>query len=101
MHSEQICPQLTSVVPCRRESDTTDLYCIFDPDTAHRLAGWGRDWHENHRLGQADCEVRVFFLQCQCFLCKSPKSPKLGEGDSDLIVFCRLRRMCWTASSQA
>eukprot|EP00891_Asterochloris_glomerata_P003223 jgi/Astpho2/3223/Aster-05747 len=38
----------------RRESDTTDLYCIFDPDTAHRLAGWGRDWHENHRLGQAD-----------------------------------------------
>eukprot|EP00891_Asterochloris_glomerata_P006974 jgi/Astpho2/6974/Aster-01831 len=26
----------------RHESDTTDLYCIFDPDTAHRLAGWGR-----------------------------------------------------------
>eukprot|EP00891_Asterochloris_glomerata_P004264 jgi/Astpho2/4264/Aster-05214 len=38
----------------RHESDTTDLYCIFDPDTAHRLAGWGRDWHETHRLGQAD-----------------------------------------------
>eukprot|EP00891_Asterochloris_glomerata_P001733 jgi/Astpho2/1733/Aster-04155 len=38
----------------RHESDTTDLYCIFDPDTAHRLAGWGRDWKENHRLGQAD-----------------------------------------------
>eukprot|EP00891_Asterochloris_glomerata_P009612 jgi/Astpho2/9612/Aster-03884 len=38
----------------RHESDTTDLYCIFDPDTAHRLAGWGRDWHENHCLGQAD-----------------------------------------------
>ena len=37
MHSEQFCPQLTSVVPCRHESDTTDLYCIFDPDTAHRL----------------------------------------------------------------
>eukprot|EP00891_Asterochloris_glomerata_P008678 jgi/Astpho2/8678/Aster-05248 len=37
----------------RHESDTTDLYCIFHPDTAHRLAGWGRDWHENHRLGQA------------------------------------------------
>eukprot|EP00891_Asterochloris_glomerata_P006328 jgi/Astpho2/6328/Aster-05994 len=36
------------------ESDTTDLYCIFDPDTAHRLAGWGRDWRENHRLGQAE-----------------------------------------------
>eukprot|EP00891_Asterochloris_glomerata_P000057 jgi/Astpho2/57/Aster-04535 len=38
----------------RHESDTTDLYCIFDPDTAHRLADWGRDWHENHRLGQAE-----------------------------------------------
>ena len=75
MHSEQSCPQLTSVVPCRHESDTTDLYCIFDPDTAHRLAGWGRDWHENHRLGQADFEVRS--LQCQCF---SRKSPKLGKG---------------------
>ena len=58
VHSEQSCPQLTSSVPCRHESDTTDLYCIFDPDTAHRLAGWGRDWHENHRLGQADFEVR-------------------------------------------
>eukprot|EP00891_Asterochloris_glomerata_P007249 jgi/Astpho2/7249/Aster-01557 len=52
--SEQDCPQLSSVLPCRHESDTTDLYCIFDPDTAHRLAGWGRDWHENHRLGQAE-----------------------------------------------
>ena len=58
MHSEQDCPQLTSVLPCRHESDTTDLYCIFDPDTAHRLAGWGRDWHENHRLGQAEFKVR-------------------------------------------
>ena len=58
MHSEQDCPQLTSVLPCRHESDTTDLYCIFDPDTAHRLAGWGRDWHENHRLGQAEVKVR-------------------------------------------
>ena len=59
---EQSCPQLTSAVPCRHESDTTDLYCIFDPDTAHRLADWGRDWRENHRLGQADFEVRS--LQC-------------------------------------
>ena len=58
MHSEQDCPQLTSVLPCRRESDTTDLYCIFDPDTAHRLAGWGRDWRENHHLGQAEFKVR-------------------------------------------
>ena len=40
---EQDCLPLTSVLPCRHESDTTDLYCIFDPDTAHRLAGWGRD----------------------------------------------------------
>ena len=54
---------MTSVMPCRHESDTTDLYCIFDPDTAHRLAGWGRDWHENHRLGQAELKVRS--LQCQ------------------------------------
>eukprot|EP00891_Asterochloris_glomerata_P009159 jgi/Astpho2/9159/Aster-07803 len=38
----------------RHKSDTTDLYCIFDPDTAHRLAGCGWDWKENHRLGQAD-----------------------------------------------
>ena len=53
-----IVPQLTSVLPCRHESDTTDLYCIFDPDTAHRLAGWGRDWHENHQLGQAEFKVR-------------------------------------------
>ena len=75
MHSDQDCPQLTSVLPCRHESDTTDLYCIFDPDTAHRLAGWGRDWHENHRLGQAEFKVRS--LQYQCFL---RKSPKLGEG---------------------
>ena len=95
MHSEQYCPQLSSVVPCRHESDTTDLYCIFDPDTAHRLAGWGRDWHENHRLGQA--QFKVWSLQCQRF---SRKSPKSGEGGTDLIVFCRLRRMCWTASSQ-
>ena len=96
MHFEQHNPQLTSVVPCRHESDTTDLYCIFDPDTAHRLAGWGLDWKENHRLGQAEFKVRS--LQYQCF---SRKSPKLGEGGTDLIVFCRLRRMCWTASSQA
>ena len=96
MRSEQYCPQLTSVLPCRHESDTTDLYCIFNPDTAHRLAGWGREWHENHRLGQAEFMVRS--LQCQCF---SHKSSKLGEGGTDLIVFCRLRRMCWTASSQA
>ena len=41
VHSEQNYTQLTSVMPCRHESDTTDLYCIFDPDTAHRLAGWG------------------------------------------------------------
>ena len=58
MHFEQHYLQLTSVVPCRHESDTTDLYCIFDPDTAHRLAGWGRDRKENHRLGQADFKVR-------------------------------------------
>eukprot|EP00891_Asterochloris_glomerata_P001794 jgi/Astpho2/1794/Aster-07554 len=38
----------------RHVSDTTDLYCIFDPDTAHRLAGRGRDWHEIHRLRLAD-----------------------------------------------
>ena len=75
MHSEKYCPQLTSVLPCRHESDTTDLYCIFDPDTAHRLAGWGREWHENHCLGQAEFKVRS--LQCQSF---SRKSPKLGEG---------------------
>ena len=99
MHSEQYCPQLTSALPCRHESDTTDLYCIFDPDTAHRLAGRGREWHESHRLGPAEFKVRS--LQCQCFSCKSPTSPKLGEGGTDLIVFCRLRRMCWTASSQA
>ena len=55
LHS--IVPQLTSVLPCRHESDTTDLYCIFDPDTAHRLAGWGRDWQDNHRLGQANFKV--------------------------------------------
>ena len=58
MHSEQGRPQLTSVLPCRHESDTTDLYCIFDPDTAHRLAGRGREWREHHRLGQADFKVR-------------------------------------------
>ena len=96
MHSEQDRPQLTSVLPCRHESDTTDLYCIVDPDTAHRLAGWGRDWRENHRLGQAEFKVRS--LQCQCF---SRKPPKFREGRADLIVFCRPRRMCWTASSQA
>ena len=89
-------PQLTSVLTCRHESDTTDLYCIFDPDTAHRLAGWGRDWHENHRLGQAEFKVRS--MQCQCC---SRKPPKSEEGGTGLIVFCRLRRMCWTASSQA
>ena len=88
--------QLTSALPCRHESDTTDLYCIFDPDTAHRLAGWGRDWHENHRLGQAEYKVRS--LQCQCCSCKSSKDE---EGGTGLIVFCRLRRTCWTASSQA
>ena len=38
MHSEQDCPQLTSVLPCRHESDTTDLYCIFDLDT--KPTGW-------------------------------------------------------------
>ena len=70
-----IVPQLTSVLPCRHESDTTDLYCIFHPDTAHRLAGWGRDWHENHRLGQA--EFKVGSLQCQHF---SRISPKGGGG---------------------
>ena len=77
LHSEQSCPQLISAVPCRHEPDTTDLYCIFDPDTAHRLAGWGRDWHENHRLGQADFEVRS--LQCQCFSRKSPRLGKAGD----------------------
>ena len=91
-----IVPQLTSALPCRHESDTTDLYCIFDPDTAHRLAGWGRDWHENHHLGQAEFKVRS--LQCQCCSCKSPEEE---EGGTGLIVFCRLRRTCWTASSQA
>ena len=92
MHSEQSRPQLTTILPCRHESDTTDLYCIFDPDTAHRLAGWGRDWRENHRLGQAEFKVRS--LQCQCFSRKSPKSREGG-------LICRPRRMCWTASSQA
>ena len=96
MHSEQGHPQLTSVLHCRHESDTTDLYCIFDPDAAHRLAGWGRDWHENYRLGQAEFKVRS--LQCQCF---SHKSSKSRGGGADLIVCCRPRRMCWTASSQA
>ena len=38
VHSEQHCPQLTSVLRCRHESDTTDLYCIFNPDSAQ--AGW-------------------------------------------------------------
>ena len=75
MHSEQNCPQLTSALPCRHESDTTDLYCIFDPDTAHRLASWGREWHENHLLGQAEFKVRS--LQCQCS-CKSPKEEEGG-----------------------
>ena len=52
MHSEQICPQLTSVVPCRHESDTTDLYCIFDrtqptgwlvgDETGTRIIVWAR-----------------------------------------------------------
>eukprot|EP00891_Asterochloris_glomerata_P001047 jgi/Astpho2/1047/Aster-07435 len=46
----------------RHESDTTDLYCIFDPDTAHRLAGWGRDWQDNHRLGQADFKAEEHVL---------------------------------------
>ena len=96
MHFAQHYLQLTSVVPCRHESDTTDLYCIFDSDTAHRLAGWGRDWKENHRLGQAD--IKVGSLQCQCF---SRKSPKSGNGGTDMTVFCRLRRMCWIASSRA
>eukprot|EP00891_Asterochloris_glomerata_P008664 jgi/Astpho2/8664/Aster-08297 len=41
----------------RHESDITDLYCIFDQDTAHRLAGWGRDWHESHHLGQAESQA--------------------------------------------
>ena len=85
MHSEQHYPQLTSVVPCSHESDTTcvctDLYCIFDLDTAHRLAGWGRDWKENHRLGQADFKVRS--LRCQCF---SRKSPNGGRGGSDCVL---------------
>ena len=80
MHSERICPQLTSVVPCRHESDTTDLYCIFDPDTAHRLAGWGRDWHEDHRLGQADCEVRFFFFAVPGLLMQITKITKIGGG---------------------
>ena len=70
VHFEQGYPQLTSVVPCRHESDTTDLYCIFDPDTAHRLAAWGRDWKDNHRLGQA--ELMVGALRSQCFSRKSP-----------------------------
>ena len=72
VHTEQECPQLTSVLPCRHESDTTDLYCIFDPDTAHRLAGWGRDWRDNHRLGQVDLKV-------QCFSRQSPQLAKGGD----------------------
>eukprot|EP00891_Asterochloris_glomerata_P006379 jgi/Astpho2/6379/Aster-06042 len=48
----------------RHESDTTDLYCIFDPDTAQRLAGWGRDWHEIHRLGQAEFKAEEDVLDC-------------------------------------
>eukprot|EP00891_Asterochloris_glomerata_P007102 jgi/Astpho2/7102/Aster-08466 len=52
----------------RHESDTTDLYCIFDPDTAHRLAVWGQDWKENHRLGQADFKVR---LRRMCWIASS------------------------------
>eukprot|EP00891_Asterochloris_glomerata_P009219 jgi/Astpho2/9219/Aster-07176 len=42
------------------------LYCIFDPDTAHRLAGWGRDWHENHGLGQAGFECSCAKLGMRC-----------------------------------
>ena len=87
VHAEQYCPQLTSVLPCRHESDTTDLYCIFDPHTAHRLAEWEWDWKENHQMGQAD--LKVGSLQCQWYL---RKSPKFGEGGTDLIVSCRLKR---------
>ena len=65
-----------SCLALRTQDGTTDLYCIFDPDTAHRLAAWGRDWHENHRLGQAEFKVRS--LQCQCFSRKSPKSGRVG-----------------------
>eukprot|EP00891_Asterochloris_glomerata_P004459 jgi/Astpho2/4459/Aster-00068 len=49
-----IVPQLTSVLPRRQESDTTDLYCIFDPGHSPQAGCWGREWHENHRLGQAE-----------------------------------------------
>ena len=52
-----IVPQLTSVLPRRQESDTTDLYCIFDPGHSPQAGCWGREWHENHRLGQAEFKV--------------------------------------------
>ena len=41
---------------CRHENDS-DLYCAFDPDVAHMLAGWGLDWRQTHCLGQATVEV--------------------------------------------
>ena len=96
MAAEPGCAQLTNVMPCRHESDTTDLYCIFDPDTAHRLAGWGRHWSDNHRLGQADVKVGPLYGQC-----KVRNVTKLREGGTDPTVCCRPRRVCWTASSQA
>ena len=51
-------PELNSDLPCRHESDTTDLYRIFDLDTTHRLAGWGQDCKENPGLGQAVVYLR-------------------------------------------
>ena len=47
---------LLSCCRCRHESDS-DLYCAFDPDVAHMLAGWGLDWRQTHCLGQAMVEV--------------------------------------------
>lgn len=47
---------LLSCCRCRHENDS-DLYCAFDPDVAHMLAGWGLDWRQMHCLGQATVEV--------------------------------------------
>ena len=37
MHNEQDYPQLTNVLPCRHDPDTTDLCCIFDLE---QPTGW-------------------------------------------------------------
>ena len=53
---------LLSCCRCRHENDS-DLYCAFDPDVAHMLAGWGLDWRQTHCLGQATVEVGLWHMQ--------------------------------------